>query len=352
QGPLDVTTDPEGHVFVLDSQAAGKIQEFSSSGALLEAWNIPSVHQYAGIAADSTGRVYLADGRHVQVYSTAGKLLSRWGGGGTAPGQLAAPAGIAAGPQGNVFVADTGNNRVQKFSTNGRVIAVWSRPFRRPAGIAVDGGGNILVADTGNNRLLELSPAGHIVAAWTTAGGVPFSAPRGVAVGRNETIYLADTGNHRILRLAPQAATFVTLFPTGPWVKPVSLAVDREGRVYVGEMQDVTHATGAVLVQALTPAGKPIPSWRPSRGPLWYSQTGVAVDARGDVFATDSDSYRAGNFGVWEYSRTGRLLRRWGPAGNGPGEFDFPQAVSSGPGGTVFAADTGNNRVQVLRPGS
>jgi DNA-binding beta-propeller fold protein YncE len=365
--PTSVATDSHGNVFVLDSYNRGsRIQKFSADGMLLASWSAPSDSRYSSITVSPDGRIYHTEGRIIAVYSPSGALLSEPELGGSLPGQLRAPQGLAVGPSGNLFVADTDNNRIQKFSPTGRLLAVWGSAgagkgqFHQPEGIAVDRAGDILVADTGNKRLVKLSPAGHVLAQWNSelvvrTTGLPFSSPRGVAVDAGGTIYLADTGLRAVMRLSPRSTRFTLFFDTGPSVAPVSVAVDYSGAVYVGETQQGARSTGAVLVDQLPPgfggfAGEPANiSWMPKYGPSQYSQPGVAVDAYGDVFATDSDSDRQGNRAVWEYTPTGQLLRFLGDRGDRTGHFYYPQGVAIGPTGSIYVADTGNSRIQMLQ---
>jgi sugar lactone lactonase YvrE len=356
--PTSVATDSQGNAFVLDHFNRGRIQKFSADGTLLASWSAPSSNQYSSITVSTDGRIYLTRGRTIAVYSLSGALLSVLGLGDALPGQLASPEGLAIGPSGNLFVADTGNSRIQKFSPTGRLLAVWGTmgagkgQFNNPAGIAVDRLGDILVADTGNKRLVKLSPSGRFLARWNDLmSGIPLKNPRGVAVDTEGTIYLADTGLREVVRLSPRSTRFAFFFHTGNRAAPVSVAVDYSGTVYVGEMHDVTPGTGVVLVQQLPPwYSQQIAnaSWMPKRGPLRFSRTGVAVDAYGDVFATDSDSDRQGNRAVWEYTPTGQLLHVWGDQGDRTGHFYYPQSVAIGPTGSIYVADTGNNRIQML----
>src|ERR687894_2194345 len=116
-----------------------------------------------GIAVDSSsGNVYVADtvNNRIQIFSNNGTFIAEWGRYGTGNGSLSSPRGIALDQAGNVYVADTGNNRIQVFSNNGTFISVLGRDggangtLRIPEGIAVDSSsGNVYVADTGNNRI-------------------------------------------------------------------------------------------------------------------------------------------------------------------------------------------------------
>jgi aldose sugar dehydrogenase len=152
----------------------------------------------AGIALDQEGNVYVADtgNNRIQVFSSNGTFITKWGGQYSgADGQMRAPAGIALdSSSGNVYVADTGNNRIQVFSSNGTFITKWgditkrgeygteNRIMRSPAGIALDSSsGNVYVADTGNS----------IISAWTFpshTSNVAFSSEDGEIYGNDTRI--------------------------------------------------------------------------------------------------------------------------------------------------------------------
>src|SRR5215216_665240 len=109
-------------------------------------------------------------------HSSSKVIFSDWGGQySSEDGQMRSPAGIAVdSSSGNVYVADTGNNRIQVFSTNGTFVTKWGGEYgsadgqmRSPAGIAVDSSsGNVYVADTGNNRIQVFSTNGTFVTKW------------------------------------------------------------------------------------------------------------------------------------------------------------------------------------------
>lgn len=141
----------------------------------------------------------------------------------TAPGQFSSPSGVAVDGQANVYVADSGNHRIQKLSPAGEPLAQWgsegSGPgqFREPAGVAVDGQGNVYVADSGNHRIQKLSPSGEPLAQWGSKGSGPgqFQNPQGVAVGRDGNVYVVDRGNGRIQKLTVAGQAQAPLVPPG-----------------------------------------------------------------------------------------------------------------------------------------
>jgi DNA-binding beta-propeller fold protein YncE len=130
----------------------------------------------------------------IQVFSSNGTFMARWGGYGTGNGTLRSPEGIALDQAGNVYVADTANNRIQVFSSNGTFITKWGGSslgkgqLRSPEGIAVDSSsGNVYVADTANNHISVFTSRSPI-------SNVAFSSKDGETYGNDtrikiETIY-------------------------------------------------------------------------------------------------------------------------------------------------------------------
>jgi DNA-binding beta-propeller fold protein YncE len=120
--------------------------------------------------------------------------------------------------KGQVYVADSSNQRVQVLSSTGQPVAQWGWEgadpglFELPSSVAVDSSGNVYVSDTRNGRVQKLSSTGQPLAVWGTVvgQGTPrpapepgtFVAPGGLAVDKNGVLYVADARNQRIQRLA------------------------------------------------------------------------------------------------------------------------------------------------------
>jgi glucose/arabinose dehydrogenase/plastocyanin len=128
----------------------------------------------------------------IQVFSSNGTFMARWGGYGGDNGTLRSPAGIALDQAGNVYVADTANHRIQVFSSNGTFITKWGgyganiEGLRSPEGIAVDQEGNVYVADTTNNRILAFSRSPIINVAFSSKDGEIYGNDTRINI---ETIY-------------------------------------------------------------------------------------------------------------------------------------------------------------------
>ncbi|MFA5113884.1 MAG: SMP-30/gluconolactonase/LRE family protein [Candidatus Margulisiibacteriota bacterium] len=159
-------------------------------------------------------QAFEVDAARVQVFGAhTGAFIRRWGTGGAAPGQFDSPCGIAVDRTAQwVYVADTGNHRVQKFSFYGTFEATWGSygsgngQFHSPKGIEVDTDGNVYVADTLNHRVQKFNPTGSLMAIWGSygTGDGQFVTPETLAVYGTKEVYVADTGNHRIQKFVKQ----------------------------------------------------------------------------------------------------------------------------------------------------
>lgn len=160
----------------------------------------------------SVDELYVADsGNHrIQVlsYNPTGALTyqSQFGGTGTGAGQFNDPRDLAVGPAGNLYVADTDNHRIQILTANGvHIKSIGSfgsltGRFNTPTGIGVDSVGIIYVADTFNHRIQGFSGGGGFLFAFGAqgSGDLQFEQPKDVEIGFDGRIVVSDTGNHRV----------------------------------------------------------------------------------------------------------------------------------------------------------
>ena len=135
------------------------------------------------------------------------------GGQGKGRGQFDKPRGITTDTEGNIYVADSGNSRIQKFSPEGEFISAFGKPgtgegeLREPNGIAVDSEGSIYVADALNHRLLKFKSDGTFVKQWL-GPEINLYGPRDLAIAPNKQIYVLDQGRTRIVKFDPQSEKF------------------------------------------------------------------------------------------------------------------------------------------------
>ncbi|HVR28903.1 MAG TPA: hypothetical protein VMS86_05155, partial [Thermoanaerobaculia bacterium] len=203
-------------------------------------------------------------------------------------GQLNEPWGVAVSPSGEIFVSDTWNHRVQRFDAGGRFAGKWGRfgnapvagsgeavvepVFYGPRGIAAGFDGDLVVADTGNKRLIVFSSGGGLRRTLGRGGVGPeqYDEPVGIATDWNATLLVADTWNQRVKRIDRRYLTLATWRVPGwrseaVFDKPY-LAVDEDGSVYASDPAEgrvwLFEASGRLAATLVLPPianGKPRP---------------------------------------------------------------------------------------------
>jgi DNA-binding beta-propeller fold protein YncE len=192
--PSGIAVDIFGNVYVSDTYNC-RIQKFSSTGVFLNKWGkwgygSGDFRSPYGIAVDGSGNVYVADADNhiIQKFSSTGGYLGKWGSVGNGQGELHDPYCIAVDGSGNsVYVTEANRNRVQKFSSSGVFLSQISDgqegqgdgQFKFPWGVAVDGLGNVYVAEWGNNRVQKLASNTQTVSTATGTGTAVFSSSAG-----------------------------------------------------------------------------------------------------------------------------------------------------------------------------
>lgn len=208
--------------------------------------SIPAIGTFQGqIAFDSAQNAYFTSGNTVYKVNKFGEPLSNWGSAGSGNGQFNFAYGIAIDNSDNVYVADTNNHRIQKFTSTGTFIAQFGAfgsgdgQFSSPAGLACDGT-DLYVADEANNRVQKFTLTGVWVRKWGIAGTGPgqMSNPAGIAVDQARgAVYVSEYFGQRIHQFSV-FGDFIKIFAdstsgTGALTNPRGLATDQRGNLYV-----------------------------------------------------------------------------------------------------------------------
>ncbi len=225
------------------------------------------------VAVDGAGDLYIADtGNNRVVEVTPGGVQTTVGTG------LNAPSGVAVDAAGNVYIANNASSNVVEVTPEGAqttlTISVGGTGLVDPQGVAVDSAGNLYIADQGNNRVVKVTLEG----AQTTVG-TGLSNPYGVAVDAAGNVYIADSNNNRVVEVPANGGAQTTV---GTGLNfPESVAVDAAGNVYVANTVNnhvvEVPANGGVQTTVGTGLSNPY---------------GVAVDAAGNVYIADSNNNR------------------------------------------------------------
>jgi DNA-binding beta-propeller fold protein YncE len=266
-------------------------------------------------------------------------FVGEWGtlgccGLGAPDGDFYSPWGLAVAPDGTVYVADSLNDRIQKFSASGTFLGKWGQ-VDNPRGVATDQAGNVYVADSSHNRVIKFSSSGDSLLAFGSSGSGPgqFSFPWGIAVNAAGQIYVTDNGNNRVQVFAPNG-TFQLQFGStgsgnGQLLCPTGLAIDAQGFVYVSD-------TCNSRIQKFSPAGFFNAKWGsfgsdPGKFQANYS---LSVDINGSVYVADS-----GNARIQKFTSLGTYLGEWSAAGAGTLSRPAGVAVRPGTGVTLYVSD-------------
>lgn len=204
--PQAIAVDSRGSVYITD-ESSGHVDKLSGDGRVLAQWAVvgPNQGPMDGIALDRSGNMYVLALHQIVKLSPAGKVLARYGSFGSGPGQFSAPYSLTVDTSGNIFVADTRNNRIQKISPTGKWLASWgSLPqLEEPVGVAVDGTGNVYAVNPNHGNIIEYSPNGAVLATFGVPGVLPgqFTEPVGITIDARGNLYVLDAENYRVQEL-------------------------------------------------------------------------------------------------------------------------------------------------------
>ena len=264
--PAGIAVSPQGDVYLAYGTMYGDHGILAYAGSQDEAWwglerrppgygsGDGEFHDLSAIAIDREGRIYVTEvgNNRVQVFTSSGEFLHKWGTAGSGDGAFDVPRGIAVDREGRVYVTEVGNNRVQVFTSRGEFLHKWGTPgdgdgaFDGPLGVAVDGDSRVYVVDAGNDRIQVFSSSGEFLHKWGTSGDGDgaFDGPLGVAVDGENRIYVTDTGNNRIQVFSsagelPSMRYNWTMERHGAYAHPRAIAVGgQDGDVYLVERRD------------------------------------------------------------------------------------------------------------------
>jgi streptogramin lyase len=252
-----------------------------------------------GLAADAAGNVWVADtgnGR-LQKFNPSGEYLTKFGTKGSGNGQLSNPSDVAIDAAGNLWVLDSGNSRLQKFNSSGEYLTKFGSKgsgngqFSYPAAVAIDAAGNLWVTDAGNSRVQKFNSSGEFLAKFGSygSGDGQLKEPLGIAADGEGGVWVVDSGNSRLQRF-DSAGQFVSKIvssggPEGQFTESQDIAVDPQGLLWVADYESCPQSP----VEAFFPEGEYVTAAGKcgSKESEFATPMGIATDAEGNLWVTD-----------------------------------------------------------------
>ncbi len=251
--PRSLVCDRDDNLFVADM--TGRIQKFDAQGRWVLQWQMPQTDlgKPKGMCLDPEGHVVVVEPHYqrVNVFSTEGKLIRQWGVKGTAPGELILPRSIVCAPDGRFFLTEyTVVDRLQRFSAAGKFERTWGAPggepgrFNRAEGICMDAAGRLLVADSCNHRIQVFTADGDFVRTYGTAGAEPgkLSYPYDIRVDAQGRQFICEFGNSRVSVFGAKDELIEVVGGAGAgpgqFANPWAIAFDSHGSLYVADSQN------------------------------------------------------------------------------------------------------------------
>lgn len=414
-----VATDAKGNVYfadfdnhkVMSRQPSGALTviagngypAFSGDGGL--ATNA-SLQFPQGVAVAPDGTVYIADTGNdrirrvtpdgvITTYAGNGSEAFSGDGGAAISASLFAPNSIALDSAGNLYIADTRHSRIRKVTVGGTITTVAGNGLEQytgdnvsatttalndPYGIGVDSAGNLYIADTLNNRIRKVSVGGTIS---TFAGaGMPgyldgaaasavFSYPKQLALDSQGNLYIADPGNNLIRKIA--AGTVSTLAgngsrafsgDSGPALSaslgnPSSVAIDSNGNIYIGDAQNgrvrMVAATSKTITTVAGSGGFRISAdGVPAPDAFFNNPQDVKIGPDGLLYIVDSQSHRIVRINGDGTTVTVAGNHQYGFSGDGgpatAASLYDPRQLAFDRAGNFYIADSQNLRIRKVTP--
>lgn len=367
-GYRGIAIGPDDEVWVLDA-GNKRVLIYDRDGTYLRTWGTAGTGpgrigwDARGLALDlDNGWAYVSDASDgtVEKFTLAGEPLATFTVPGPDPGTVGGPRELTVGHDHRVYVMDYTGERVAVFSPGGQLVQQMPEVpapapaggFNQPEGVAVDQtSGQVYVSDTFNHRVQRFSSTGAFQAQWGYRGrgtGTAMDYPRGIAVDpADRSVWLNNTRSANIKHYSASGGYLGEFGTQGAGADQFyysrGIMVGPDGRVYVPDSGNrrlqVLSKSGALLWSA--PCGTPALTGNY----VLFGCTSVARDAAGNVYAAAPTEDV-----VYKFSPSGTLLARFGSHGTGPGQLDGAYGVAVR-GDRLYVSEMDNNRITVLTTG-
>lgn len=339
--------DENGRLTKAGSESFG----YDAANDLIEAPGTANTYDAANQLDTGTevAYAYNALGQRTRESRPPASYLSSFGSFGGGTGQFSHPAGIAVDSEGDLWVVDEWNRRVEKFNREGEYLSSFGSygtgngQFSRPTDVAIDSKGNLWVTDCGNDRIEEFSASGKYLSQFGSegTGNGQFKEPEGIAIDASGNIWVADTDNGRVEEFSSKGKFIQVIGEKGTKEGQIQeasdVAIGAEGHVWIADWANHVDEFSAEGTFIRWFGGK-----GSANGQFIHAPT-VDVDGEGHVWVGDE-----GNDRVQEFNESGEYLGKFGTGGSGEGQFSFgwPMGLAVDSEGEIWVSDIKNNRVE------
>ena len=255
------------------------------------------------------------------------------------------PFSVALTPKQALVVSDVARDCIRVFSPSGKELLSFGSSgtgqgqFSHPNGVAVDGEGNIYVVDSSNNRVQKFTPEGKFLASSVVKikKRLLCGQPRGIAFNdSNNKVYVTDGFNNRIIIFNDDLSFFGSIegyirYPSG-----IAFDTAKTGNIYVSVSDSIKVFTAEG--KFLNEFGR----YGPGEGEF-NAASDVAVDSNGMVYVSETNNYRVSIF-----NSEGQFVKMFGSEGSEPGQFQNPYGLAVDSSGVVYVCDMANHRIQMF----
>jgi tripartite motif-containing protein 71 len=269
------------------------------------------------------------------------------------PNPFSRPIGVAIDSQGDVYVMDAGNSRVQKFDRNGKFLLIWGSKgngdgqfdlsMPDEGTIALDNAGNVYVDDASNFRIQKFDAQGKFLAKWGSFGSSngQFIEIADIAIDDQGHVYVSDYQNDTIQKFSTDGKFLLKWGSPGTDVGQFrgagTIVIDAEGNVIVAEVE-------RGRIQKFDPAGKPLSNFfLPHEAGIAIVPYAIALDNQGNMYISDNPAHR-----IVKLDSNLALLAVWGSKGTAIGQFMNMHTIRVDGEGNVYITDSANNCVLKL----
>ncbi len=260
---------------------------------------------------------------------------------------LSRPGAMAMDPEGDIWVVDSNDNRLEQFNQNGTYLskiapeASSKCKLNRPTAVAIDASGDLWVTDTEDKRVVEFSQTGGCLGEFggpgTTEGKFAGAGPEAIAIDPHGNIWVADTYGGRLEKFS-EGGKFIRSVATkgkgnGQLGEPTGIAIAPGGNIYVADWEDdkvAEYGEGGQFIRQFGSEGSEAGQFR--------QPTGIAIDNRGDVWIAEQNNER-----VQEFTQAGEYVGSFGGAGQF--SLSYPTGIVTDTRGDIWVSDANNNRV-------